>query len=41
MRNGSGDAYSIVFGPLGVIIRGFDHESPMSPARHGGELWLG
>jgi hypothetical protein len=31
MRNGSGDEYSIVFGPAGVFIRGFDHESPMSP----------
>jgi hypothetical protein len=31
MRNGSGDAYSIVFGSAGVFIRGFDHESPMSP----------
>ncbi|MFE7902996.1 hypothetical protein ACFU3E_37050 [Streptomyces sp. NPDC057424] len=31
MRNGSGDEYSIVFSPFGVFVRGFDHESPMSP----------
>lgn len=31
MRNGSGDAYSIVFSPAGAYARGFDHESPMSP----------
>ncbi|MFJ4469177.1 hypothetical protein ACIP2X_17015 [Streptomyces sp. NPDC089424] len=31
MRNGSGDEYSIVFSTAGAYIRGFDHESPMSP----------
>ncbi|GAA2413203.1 hypothetical protein GCM10010191_23630 [Actinomadura vinacea] len=31
MRNGSGDEYSIVFSPAGACIRGFDHESVMSP----------
>jgi hypothetical protein len=31
MRNGSGDDYSIVFSPAGVFIRGFDHESVISP----------
>lgn len=31
MRNGSGDAYSIVFCSAGAFIRGFDHESPMTP----------
>jgi hypothetical protein len=31
MRNGSGDEYDIVFSPAGAYIRGFDHESPMSP----------
>ncbi|GAB3189046.1 hypothetical protein GCM10027259_59170 [Micromonospora palomenae] len=40
MRNGSGDAYSIVFSPPGAFIRGLDHESPMSPARND-ELWPG
>jgi hypothetical protein len=33
MRNGSGDAYSIIFCDAGAFIRGFDHESPMSPYR--------
>lgn len=31
MQNGSGDEYSIVFSRDGVYIRGFDHESPVSP----------
>jgi hypothetical protein len=31
MSNGAGDAYSIVFSPAGAFLRGFDHESPMSP----------
>lgn len=31
MRNGSGDEYSIVFSEAGAYIRGFDHESPLSP----------
>lgn len=42
MRNGSGDSYSIVFSAAGAFIRGFDHESPMSP--FGGDsdqLWPG
>lgn len=41
MRNGSGDDYSIVFTPAGVFIRGFDHESPMSPVANDDELWPG
>ncbi|MGW4890992.1 hypothetical protein ACWEQL_01800 [Kitasatospora sp. NPDC004240] len=40
MRNGSGDEYSIVFAQAGVYIRGFDHESPMSPYAEG-EVWPG
>ena len=40
MRSGSGDAYSIVFSPAGVFIRGFDHESVMSPYRSG-QVWPG
>jgi hypothetical protein len=40
MTNGQGDAYSIVFSPPGAFIRGFDHESPMSPASTG-DLWPG
>ncbi|MFF5262620.1 hypothetical protein ACFY4C_27120 [Actinomadura viridis] len=42
MDNGSGDEYSIVFTAVGAFIRGFDHESPMSP--YGNEdyaLWAG
>lgn len=31
MENGSGDDFSVVFTPAGVLIRGFDHESEMSP----------
>jgi len=31
MRNGSGDEFDIVFSLAGAYIRGFDHESPMSP----------
>jgi hypothetical protein len=31
MSNGSGDEYSIVFSSAGAYIRGFAHESPMSP----------
>ncbi|WP_406366385.1 hypothetical protein [Streptomyces sp. NBC_00645] len=34
MRNGSGDEYDIVFAPTGAYIRGFDHESPLSPYHH-------
>ncbi|MFF3946228.1 hypothetical protein ACFYYN_15515 [Streptomyces sp. NPDC001902] len=31
LRNGSGDEYAIVFCAAGAFIRGFDHESPVSP----------
>lgn len=31
MRNGSGDSYAILFGPAGTVVRGFDHESNLSP----------
>jgi hypothetical protein len=31
MRNGSGDEYSITFTSTGAFVRGFDHESPLSP----------
>ena len=31
MENGSGDDFSVLFTPAGVLIRGFDHESAMSP----------
>lgn len=41
MRDGSGDEYSIVFTTAGVYIRGFAHESPMSPAHLDGQNWPG
>ncbi|OKK16085.1 hypothetical protein AMK16_25520 [Streptomyces sp. CB00455] len=31
MRNGAGDEFDIVFCEAGAYLRGFDHESPMSP----------
>jgi hypothetical protein len=31
MRNGEGDEYSITFRGDGAFVRGFDHESPVSP----------
>ncbi|WP_424878124.1 hypothetical protein [Streptomyces sp. SLBN-8D4] len=40
MRNGAGDEYSIVFSAAGTYIRGFDHESPMSPFAEDGP-WPG
>ena len=33
MRNGQGDDLFAVFDPAGCFVRGFDHESPMSPWR--------
>lgn len=41
MRTGGGDAWSIVFAAHGAFMRGFDHGSPMSPARNDEELWPG
>lgn len=42
MRNGSGDEYDIVFTAAGAYVRGFDHESPMSPyAGDDSEPWPG
>ncbi|WBQ05031.1 hypothetical protein [Kribbella sp. CA-293567] len=34
MRSGTGDDYTIVFSPDGVIAQGFAHESPISPWQH-------
>src|SRR5215470_11971588 len=31
LRNGQGDSWFCVFGPPGVFLKGFDHESKMSP----------
>ncbi|MBT2545812.1 hypothetical protein J7E99_35365 [Streptomyces sp. ISL-44] len=39
--NGGGDAYSVVFSAAGAYIRGFDHESPMSPYAGDGTPWPG
>jgi hypothetical protein len=33
MRDGFGNVYQIVFGPDGTVVRGFDHESELSPYR--------
>lgn len=41
MSDGSGDEYSIVFAAAGVYIRGFGHESPMSPYHHDRKTWPG
>lgn len=41
MDNGSGDAWSVVFSSAGVMILAFDHESGMSPAVNGDEVWPG
>ena len=42
MRNGAGDEYFILFNAAGAIIKGFDHESAMSPyAGESGKVWKG
>ncbi|MFJ1545229.1 hypothetical protein [Streptomyces sp. NPDC088246] len=42
MENGSGDDFSVLFTPAGVLIRGFDHESEMSPyATDDEQVWPG
>ncbi len=42
MRDGEGDGYLIWFNPEGVVLKGFAHESPMSPYRVSPPLiWLG
>ena len=41
MRNGCGDDYFILFSPTGAIIKGFWHESPISPYVNGGKVWPG
>jgi hypothetical protein len=42
MRDGAGNEYSIVFTAAGAYVRGFDHESPMSPyATDDDEPWPG
>jgi len=34
MRNGCGDDFHIIFTPHGTIIKGFAHESPLSPYQY-------
>ncbi|MBE1496034.1 hypothetical protein H4696_003134 [Amycolatopsis lexingtonensis] len=42
MRDGAGNEYSVVFTAAGAYVRGFDHESPMSPyATDDYEPWPG
>lgn len=42
MRDGAGNEYDIVFTAAGAYVRGFDHESPMSPyATDDEEPWPG
>ncbi|MGW2614818.1 hypothetical protein [Streptomyces sp. NPDC001500] len=42
MENGSGDDFCVLFTPAGVLIRGFDHESEMSPyGTDDGQVWPG
>jgi hypothetical protein len=42
MRDGSGDEYFAVFSPVGGILKGFAHESPMSPwAAEKKRVWPG
>jgi hypothetical protein len=42
MRNGSGDEYYILFNSHGAIMKGFAHESSMSPwANDSEQLWPG
>ncbi|TLW90484.1 hypothetical protein FFT09_21500 [Saccharomonospora piscinae] len=41
MDNGAGDEYVIVFSAGGAYVRGFDHESPMSPYGDDGGPWPG
>jgi hypothetical protein len=38
-RNGSGDDYHLLFCDQGAIVKGFDHESSMSPYQHDGKVW--
>jgi hypothetical protein len=42
MRDGSGDEWFCLFSPVGAALKGFDHESEMSPwARDDHALWKG
>jgi hypothetical protein len=41
MDNGTGDDFSIAFLRGGTFVRGFDHESPLSPSLNDDEVWPG
>ena len=42
MRNGQGDEWFCVFSSAGLFLKGFDHESPMSPwAKQPPRVWPG
>lgn len=42
MRNGSGDSFFAFFSPFGCLLKGFAHESPMSPfCRQPKAVWPG
>src|SRR5262249_50472332 len=42
MRNGSGDDFFALFNASGCFLKGFDHESPMTPYdREPKEVWPG
>ena len=42
MRNGQGDEWFCVFSSVGVFLKGFDHESKMSPwSTEGRRVWPG
>ncbi len=41
INNGSGDHVSITFQTTGCLIKGFAHESAMSPFNADGEIWAG
>lgn len=42
MRDGSGNEYFLLFSPVGAIMKGFDHESVMSPwNRADRKVWPG
>jgi hypothetical protein len=41
MRNGCGDELFILFAQHGAIIKGFWHESPLSPYGNRGKVWEG
>jgi hypothetical protein len=42
MRNGQGDSYLAWFNPQGIVLKGFAHESPMSPYRISPpQIWSG